>query len=42
MCCATKGDLRLIGYTDADLGGNPNQRKSMSEYVFLLNDYAIS
>ena len=32
----------MIGYTNADLGGNPDQHKSMSEYVFLLNDYAIS
>ena len=31
-------DLRLIGYTDADWGGNPDQRKSISGYAFLLND----
>ena len=35
-------DLRLIGYTDVDWGGDPNQRKSTFGYEFLLNDYAIS
>ena len=35
-------DLRLIGYTDVDWGGDPDQCKLMSGYAFLLNDYAIS
>ena len=32
----------MIGYTDADWGGNPNQRKSTSGYAFFLNDCTIS
>ena len=32
----------MNGYTNADWGGDPNQRKSMFGYAFLLNDCAIS
>ena len=42
VLCYQGRDLRLIGYTDADWGDNPNQRKSTSRYAFLLNDCAIS
>ena len=34
--------MYLIGYTDADWGGNLDERKSTSGYVFLLNNGAIS
>ena len=33
--------MRLIGYSDADWGGNIDQSKSTSGYAFLLNDSAI-
>ena len=33
---------RFQSNTGVDWGGNPNQRKSTSRYVFLLNDCAIS
>ena len=42
VLCYKWRDLRLIGYTDANWGGDPDQRKSTSGYVFLLNDGAIS
>ena len=32
----------MIGYTDTDWGGDPDQHKSTSGYTFLLNDCAIS
>ena len=34
-------DLRLIGYSNADWGGDVDQCKSTSGYAFLLNDSAI-
>ena len=34
-------DLRLIGYSDVDWGGDVDQCKSTSGYAFLLNDSAI-
>ena len=40
--CYQGSDLRLIGYSDADWGGDLDQRKSTSGYVFLLNKGAIS
>jgi len=41
LCYQEKKDLRLIGFFDADWGGDVNQSKSTSGYVFLLNDSAI-
>lgn len=35
-------DLCLKGYTDADWGGDLDERKSTSEYAFLLDNGAIS
>ena len=35
-------DLRLIGYTNANWGSDPDQLKSTSRYAFLLNDCEIS
>ncbi|KAK0586217.1 hypothetical protein LWI29_002965 [Acer saccharum] len=40
--CYQGGDLRLIGYTDADWGGNLDERKSTSGYAFLLSKGVIS
>ena len=40
--CYQGRDLRLVGYTDADWGGDLDERKSTSGYAFLLNDGAIS
>ena len=42
VLCYQGKDLRLIGYTDANWGGNPNQCKSTSGYTFFLNDCEIS
>ena len=41
LCYQGKKDLQLIGYSDADWGGDIDQSKSTSRYVFLLNDSAI-
>ena len=41
LCYQGKKDLRLIGYSDPDWGGDIDQSKSTSGYVFLLNDSAI-
>ena len=41
LCYQGKNDLQLIGYFDADWGGDIDQSKSTSGYVFLLNDSAI-
>ena len=35
-------DLRLVGDSDADQGGDLDQRKSTSNYVFLHSDDARS
>jgi len=35
-------DLRLVGYSDADWGGDPDERKFTSGYTFLLNGKAIT
>jgi len=40
--CYQGGDLRLLGYTDADWEGDLDERKSTSRYAFLLNCDAIS
>jgi len=37
-----KGNLRLIGYSDSDWGGDMDQRKSTTRYVFMLGGAAIS
>ena len=41
LCYQRKKDLRLIGYFDANWGGEIDQSKSTSRYAFLLNDSAI-
>ena len=35
-------DLKLIGYSDADWAGDPDERKSTSGYAYILNGGAIS
>ena len=40
--CYQGGDMRLVGYTDADWGGDIDERKSTSGYAFLLSRGAIS
>ena len=40
--CYQGDDLRLIGYTDVDWGGDLDERKSTSGYVFLLSRDVIS
>ncbi|XP_073051273.1 secreted RxLR effector protein 161-like [Primulina eburnea] len=40
--CYQGKDLTLKGYTDADWGGDLDERKSTSGYAFLLNDGCIS
>ncbi|XP_033515400.1 secreted RxLR effector protein 161-like [Nicotiana tabacum] len=42
LCYQGGKDLRLVGYSDADHGGDLDERKSTSRYVFLLSDGAIS
>ena len=37
MLCYQAQCLRLVGYSDADWGGDPDERKSTSDYAFLLN-----
>ena len=40
--CYQGNDLQLRGYTDADWGGDLDERKSTSGFIFLLNNGAIS
>ena len=40
--CYEGNDMQLKGYTDADWGGDLDERKSASGYIFLLNNGAIS
>ena len=40
--CYQGGDLRLVGYTDSNWGGDLDERKSTSGYAFLLSRGAIS
>ena len=40
--CYQGQDLQLKGYTDADWGGDLDERKSTSYYVFLLGNGAIT
>ncbi|XP_060190804.1 secreted RxLR effector protein 161-like [Lycium barbarum] len=42
LCYHGDKDLRLVGYSDADHGGDLDERKSTSGYVFLLSDGAVS
>ena len=42
VLCYGGSDTRLIGYTDADWGGDPDERKSTSGYAFLLSGGAVS
>nr|XP_033513285.1 secreted RxLR effector protein 161-like [Nicotiana tomentosiformis] len=42
LCYQGGKDLRLVGYSDADQGGDLDERKSTSGYIFLLSDGAIS
>ena len=42
VMCYQGRDLRLIGYTNANWGSDPDQRKSMSGYAFSLNVCEIS
>lgn len=42
VLCYGGSDLRLVGYTDADWGGDPDERKSTSGYAFMLNGGAVS
>ena len=41
LCYQGKKDLQLIGYSNADWGGDVDQFKSTSGCAFLLNDSAI-
>ena len=36
------GEATMVGYTDADWGGNDNNRRSISGYCFLLGEGAVS
>ena len=40
--CYQGNDTTLKGYTDADWGGDVDERKSTSGYAFLLNGGAIT
>ena len=42
MLCYQASDLCLVGYSDADWGGDLDQRKSTFGYAFLLSNGAIS
>jgi len=42
MICYQAPDLRLVGYSDANWGGHPDERKSTSGYAFLLNGGTIT
>jgi hypothetical protein len=42
MLCFQGKDLNLIGYCDADWGGDVDQRKSTSGYAFLLCNGAVT
>jgi hypothetical protein len=42
ICYAREGDIKLIGYSDADWAGDAESRKSRSGYIFLLGGAAVS
>ncbi|XP_054785885.1 secreted RxLR effector protein 161-like [Prosopis cineraria] len=41
VMCYQESDLRLTGYSDADLGRDEDERRSTLGYTFLLNNGAI-
>ena len=42
MLCYQGGDLKLRGYSDADWGGDLDESKSTSGYVFTLGEGVLS
>ena len=42
MCYTNKGQSGLVGFCDADWGGDINDRKSTSGYLFKVSDSAVS
>jgi len=42
VLCYQGGDLKLRGYSDADWGGDLDESKSTSGYVFTLGGGAVS
>nr|XP_033511661.1 secreted RxLR effector protein 161-like [Nicotiana tomentosiformis] len=42
LCYQGGKDLRLVGYSNVDHGGDLDERKSTSGYVFILSDGAVS
>ena len=43
MClCFRKGNLTLQGFSDADLGGDFDTKKSTTDYIFTLGGTAMS
>ena len=43
MClCFRKGNLTLQGFSDADLGGDFDTKKSTTDYIFTLGGTAVS
>ena len=42
ILCYQGGDLKLKGYSNADWGGDPDESRSTSRYVFTLSGGAIS
>ena len=42
ILCYQASDLCLVGYSDADWGGDLDQRKSTFGYAFLLSNGAMS
>ena len=42
LLCYQALDLSLVGYSDADWDGDPDERKSTSGYAFLLNGGTIT
>ena len=40
--CIRKGNLTLQGFSDADLGGDFDTKKSTTDYIFTLGGTAVS
>ena len=36
------GNLKVLGYIDSDLGGCPDDRKSTSRFIFIMDGGVIS